>query len=186
MAMTNVYTGSNGTLTLADEATPEGQDAKAVQEAYELQTVGRLTRVEVRVRTDLEEFHECGRRHATSLHPGNVYISGQVSRAYVNGALLFLLLGRGASGNNIAEPYVQPTFNISLPLNDRAVPGNTATLELTGVKFANWNYLMPEDDFVLENLAFKALTISIVDKEAPAAGGEATAKTVTFPETSTA
>jgi hypothetical protein len=66
------------------------------------------------------------------------------------------------------------------------VPGNTATLELKGVKFANWHYLMPEEDFVLENLAFRALTISIVDKEAPAAGGEAAAKTVTFPETATA
>ena len=26
MAMTNVFTGSNGTLTLADEDTPEGKD----------------------------------------------------------------------------------------------------------------------------------------------------------------
>jgi hypothetical protein len=81
---------------------------------------------------------------------------------------------------------VQPTFNISLALNDPAVPGNTATLELTGVKFQNWAYVMPEEDFVLENLAFKALTISVVDKEAPAAGGEAVAKAVSFPETATA
>jgi len=176
MAMTNVYTGSNGTLTLADEDTPEGKAAKAVQDTYELQTVGRVTDVEVSVRTALEEFHEIGRRQPTSLHPGDVHISGKVGRAYMNGSLLFLLMGAGASPSNIAEPYVQPTFNMSITLNDPAVPGNSASLELKGVKFQNWSYLLPEEDFVMENLTFLALAIRVVDKEQPAGGGEAQAK----------
>jgi hypothetical protein len=180
MAMTNVFTGSNGALTLATEDTPEGKDAKAVLDTYELQTVGRLTDVVVYVRTDLEEFHEVGRRHPTSLHPGNVHIGGKARRAYVNGALLFLLLGRGASPSNIAEPYVQPAFGISLALNDPAAPGSSATLELKGVKFENWTYALPEQEVVLENITFKALTISVVDKEAPAGGGDAVAKAPTF------
>lgn len=96
MAMLNVYTGSNGVLTLADEDTPEGKDAKAVVDTYQIQTVGRVTGVEIFVQTDLEEYHEIGRRHATSLHPGNIHISGKITRAHINGALLFLLLGRGA------------------------------------------------------------------------------------------
>lgn len=182
MAMTNVFTGANGTLTLANEDTPEGQDAKAVTDTYELLTVGRVTGVEVRVNTDLEEFHEVGRRHPTSLHPGNIHISGKVDRAYVNGALLFLLLGRGAAPNNIAEPYVQPTFNMTVTLSDPAVPGNSAALELKGVKFENWAYTMPEDDFVVENATFKALAVRVVDKEAPAGGGDATAVAVGFAE----
>src|SRR5262245_10995963 len=110
MAMTNVFTGSNGTLTLAFEDTPEGQDAQAIIDTYQVQTVGRVTGVEVCVQTDLEEFHEIGRRHPTSLHPGNIHISGKIHRAHINGALLSLLLGRGAAPNNIAEPYVQPVF----------------------------------------------------------------------------
>ena len=61
-------------------------------------------------------------------------------------------------------------------LNDPAVPGNTAGLELKGVKFQNWSYAMPEDDFVMENLSCKALTISVVDMEAPPDGGEAVAQ----------
>lgn len=172
MAMTNVYTGANGTLTLANEDTPEGQDAKAVLDTYELTTVGRVTGVEVCVQTDLEAFHEIGRRHPTSLHPGNIWISGKVDRAYINGALLDLLLGRGAAPTQIAEPYVQPTFNMTVSLTDPAVPGTSAALELKGVKFQNWSYRMPEDDFVMENLAFQALTISVLDREAPAGGGE--------------
>lgn len=164
MAMTNVFTGANGTLTLAVEDTPEGKDAKAVTDTYELLTVGRVTGIEVRVDTDLEEFHEVGRRHPTSLHPGNIRISGKVDRAYVNGALVFLLLGRGAASTSVAEPYVQPTFNMTVALNDKAVPGNTASLELKGVKFRNWAYSMPEDDFVVENAAFKALALSVVDQ----------------------
>ena len=88
MALTNVYTGANGTLTLAFEDTPEGNDAKAVIDTYQITTVGRVANVEVCIQTDLEEFHEIGRRHATSLHPGNVHISGRVGRAYINGALV--------------------------------------------------------------------------------------------------
>jgi hypothetical protein len=181
MALTNLYTGSNGTLTLADEDTPEGREAKAIQDAYELQTVGRVTDVRVLVRTELTEFHEIGRRHAASLHHGNVHISGTVGRAYVNGALLFLLLGRGGSATAVPEPYALPTFNLTVTLTDPAIPGNSLTLELSGVKFEQWNYGLPESDFVMEDLTFKALTISVVDKEAPAGGGEPAAKTPAFP-----
>jgi hypothetical protein len=180
MAMTNVYTGSNGTLTLADEDTPEGKDAKQVMDTWELRTVGRVTGIEIAVRTDLEEFHEIGRRHATSLHPGNIHISGKVARAYVNGALLELLQGRGSGPTSIAEPYVQPTFNMTVTLNDPAVPGNSATLELKGVKFQNWGYSLPEEDFVMENATFKALEIHVVDKQAPAGGGEPVALAPSF------
>jgi hypothetical protein len=182
MAMTNVFTGSNGTLTLASEDTPEGADAGAIQEAYELQTVGRVTDVELYVRTDLEEFHEIGRRHSTSLHPGNIHISGRVGRAYVNGALLFLLLGRGADSSNRREPYVQPTFNVSLRLDDPAAPGSSATAELKGVKFENWALALPEQDFVMEDLRFKALTISVIDRPAAEGGGEPVAIAPAFPE----
>jgi hypothetical protein len=186
MAMTNVYTGSNGTLTLADENTPEGQDAKAILDLYELRTVGRVSNVEISIQTDLRSYHEIGRRHPTSLHPGDIAISGKVGRAYINGALLWLLLGRGASPNNIAEPYVQPTFNMTVSLNDPSVPGNTAGLELKGVKFQSWSYSLPEEDFVMENITFQALAIRVLDREAPAGGGEAVAKAAEFPESATA
>lgn len=176
MAMTNVYTGANGTLSLAIEDTPEGRDAQSILETYEIVTVGRVTGVEICVQTDLEAFHEIGRRHPTSLHPGNIWISGKVERAYINGALLDLLLGRGAAPTQIAEPYVQPTFNMSVALSDPAVPGTSATLELKGVKFQNWSYRMPEDEFVMENLNFQALTISVLDREAPPDGGEGVAQ----------
>lgn len=186
MAMTNVFTGSNGTLTLADEDTPEGKDAKAVLDLYELRTVGRVSNVEVCVQTDLTEYHEIGRRHPTSLHPSDIHISGKVGRAYINGALLFLLQGKGSAPTAVAEPYVQPTFNMTVSLNDPAVPGNTAGLELKGVKFQNWAYSLPEENFVMENVTFKALAIRVLDRQAPAGGGEAVATAPEFPETATA
>lgn len=182
MAGTNVYTGSNGTLTLANEDTPEGADAQLVTELYEVQTVGRVTGIQVAVATDLEEFHEIGRRHPTSLHPGNIHISGSVQRAYINGALLFLLLGRGASPTARPEPYVQPTFNMTVTLTDPAAPGNSGGLELRGVKFRDWSYALPEEDFVMENVSFRALTIRVLDREAPAGGGEGVAVAPTFPD----
>jgi hypothetical protein len=178
--------GANGTLTLADEDTPEGRDAKAVLDTYETRTVGRVTQVEICVQTDLQEYHEIGRRHPTSLHPGNIHISGKVGRAYMNGALLFLLQGQGSAPTAVPEPFVQPTFNMTVRLNDPAVPGNTVSLELKGVKFQNWSYSLPEDDFVMENVTFKALTIRVIDQQTPAGGGDAVASAPEFPAAATA
>jgi hypothetical protein len=169
MALTNVFTGSNGTLTLANDSTPEGNDSKAIMDVYTMQTVGRVTAVEIYVQTDLEEFHEIGSRQPISLNPGNIHISGKVGRAYVNGALLFLLLGRAANTTNLPEPHVQPAFNMVVQMSDAASPPNSAVLELQGVKFQNWAYLMPENDFVMENVTFKALAIRVADKEAGSA-----------------
>lgn len=171
MPLNSVFTGTNGVLTLAHEDSPEGKDASAVLTLYNIQAVGRVTNVKIYVRTDLEEFYEVGRRHPVSLNATNISIGGEVGHAYINGALLYLLLGRGASPNNVAEPYVQPTFNMSILLSDPEVPGNSVALELKGVKFHHWSYSLPEDDFVMENASFKALSIRVVDKEAAAGGG---------------
>lgn len=177
MAMTNVFTGASGTLILASAGgEPEREDAKVINDAYDITEVGRVTDVEVYVQTDLEEFHEIGRRHAASLHYGNIHISGKIGRAYINGALLWLLLGRGATPNVTTEPYVQPTFFMILVLNDPAVPGNRAILNLDGVKFQNWSYRLPEDDVVMEDITFKALRINVQDEE------EGTVKAPEFPE----
>lgn len=182
MSLTEVFTGAHGTLTLANEDTPEGRDAQAVIDTWEVQTIGRLTDVELRVDTALKEFYEVGRRHPVSLSPGDIAISGTVGRAYVNGALLMLLMGRGSAPSAQSEPYVQPSFNMTLSLKDMAHPGNTVSLEIGGVKFQNWHYTLPEDDFVVENLCFKALTIRALDREGgdDAAGGEAQPTTASF------
>jgi hypothetical protein len=175
MALTEVYTGAYGTLGIAAVDTPEGADAKAVLDGYAIQTVGRLTDVQVSVTTALKEFYEVGRRHPVSLSPGDIAIHGSIGRAYINGALLFLLLGRGASATAVAEPYVQPTFALSLAFTDPARPDEALTLEIGGVKFENWKFVLPEDEFVMENLCFRGLTIGVLDVGADNAG------TVTFP-----
>jgi len=166
MPNTNVFRGSDATLTLAIEDTPEGQAAKEVIDFYQLSPVGRATNVEVNVQTDLELFHEIGRRHPAALRPGNIAINGSIGRAYINGALLKLLLGKGALTAREAEPYPQPSFNLMLDLKDPAVPGTSSTLTVHGVKFEDWAYSLPEDDFVMESVTFKGLFITVDDKEA--------------------
>ena len=47
-----------------------------------------------------------------------------------------------------------------------ALPGNSSTVTIHGVKLDSWNYEMPEDDFVIEGATFKALWISAVDETA--------------------
>jgi hypothetical protein len=39
------------------------------------------------------------------------------------------------------------------------------------VKFQNWHYTLPEDEFVMENLCFKALTIRVLDRDGSGGDG---------------
>ena len=81
-----------------------------------------------------------------------------------------LLMGRGSAPTAFAEPYVQPAFTIKLGLADPAHPTNSLTLEIAGVRFENWRFSIPEDEFVVENLCFRALTIRVVDRDGGAGG----------------
>ncbi len=165
MANTNVYRGSDGAITLSVEQTEEGTKAQGIIDEYELTTVGRAINVEVTVTSELKPFHELGQRYPTELRPGNVNITGTIERAYINGALLKLLLGEAASSRP-AGTWVQPAFNIVLNLNNPAISGTSNTITIHGVKFQDWSYGIPEDDFVLEKAKFMALWVSVEDKTA--------------------
>lgn len=162
MANSSVFTGADGAITLAKVQGPEGDKADAVLSAYNLATVGRVQNVRVEVQTTVRAFHEIGQRYATELRPGNVAVRGTIGRAYINGAMLRLLLGEAADGRPAAS-WVQPSFNISLLLANAAVPTVTNTLTLHDVKLDSWVYAMPEDDFVLESIGFQALYVTVED-----------------------
>lgn len=179
MPMNNIFTGKTGliSLFLPGTATPESTDAQTVLNDYDpagggSPPIGRATNIKVYVQTDLEEFHQIGVRWPQVLQPGNVHIGGEIERAYMHGGVLSLLLGKGVSATN-AEPFVQPSFGIIVDLKDPAVPGNEAKLVLDGVKFENWSFSMPEDDFVMENVTFRAMTIHVIDSETPAGASAA-------------
>lgn len=168
MPNSNVFTGMDGSITIAvdDAESPEGQAANAVAEAFALSPIGRATNVSVQVHSELRPFHEVGQRYATELRPGNVNITGTMGRAHINGALLRLMLGDAAAGTRPAGAFVSPSFNLSLLLENPAKPGDTSALTVHGVKLDGWSYAMPEDDFVMEQVTFKALWISVQDATA--------------------
>ncbi len=174
MVNLKVFRGSDGQLEFAvSEETPEQKKAKEVGEAYSLSPVGRVTNVVVNVESDLKAFHELGQRYPTDLRPGNVNISGSCDRAYVNGALLRLLLGDAAISRP-AGTFLSPTFDLVLKLENPGVSTQgsaVSTLTVHGVKLENWNFAIPEDDFVMESVTFKALWISVNDVPAPGAAG---------------
>ncbi len=161
---TNVFTGSDATLTLATDNEPEGTAAKQIVDAFKLSPVGRATHVRICVETSLDEFHEVGQRHPAALQPSNIRIWGQVDRAYINGALIQLLLGAGALPARKKEPYLQPHFNLMLDMKDPARPENTSTLTVHGVRFEHWAHDLPEDTFVMESATFKGMFITVEDK----------------------
>ncbi len=161
----NVYRGSDGTISLATEAGPEGDKAAEISEAYALTPVGRVTGVTVEVKSDLKPFHELGQRLATEMRPGNVNVYGSIERAFINGALLKLLMG-DAADSRPAGTFLSPSFNLSLRLENPGLPSNTATLTVVGVKFESWSYNLPEDDFVMEQVTFRALWVKVEETSA--------------------
>jgi hypothetical protein len=158
----NVYRGSDGSISLATETGPEGERAAAIAETYSLTPIGRVTGVTVQVTNELKPFHELGQRIATEMRPGNVQVEGTIERAFINGALLKLMLGEAADSRP-AGTFVSPSFNLSLRLENPALPGASATVTVMGVKIENWTYTLPEDDFVMERLRFRALWVKVED-----------------------
>lgn len=161
----NVYRGSDGTISLAVETGPEGELAGALNDEYGLTPVGRVTGVTVNVTSDVQPFHELGQRFATELRPGNINVDGTIDRAHVNGALLKLMLGEGANARP-AGSFSSPSFNLNLRLENPSVPGNTSTVTVMGVKLNSWAYSLPEDDFVMESVGFRALWVKVEDSTA--------------------
>jgi hypothetical protein len=168
MPNSHVFTGLDGAITVAVETGVEGDAAKAVNDTFGLTPIGRATGVSVEVTSDIRPFHEMGQRYATELRSGNVWIEGTIGRAHVNGALLKLMLGDGAAGQRPGASFVSPTFNLSLRMENSAFPGNASTVSVHGVKLDRWSFNMPEDDFVMEQVGFKALWIGVEDAEASA------------------
>jgi hypothetical protein len=165
-ANTHVFTGADGSLLLAPDGDgPEGAAADSVITANDLIQVGRVTGVTVEIASAIRPFHEIGQRYATELRSGNVSIRGRFDRAFLNGALLSLLLGE-AAGQRPGRSWPQPSFNISLLSENAARPGTRSTVTLHGVKIEQWNLAMPEDDFVMEGATFQALYATVADEQA--------------------
>ncbi|MEJ2200344.1 MAG: hypothetical protein P8X63_04925, partial [Desulfuromonadaceae bacterium] len=69
-----------------------------------------------------------------------------------------------AADGRPSNSWAQPSFNITLMAENAAVPGIRSTITLHGVKVDQWNYNMPEDDFVLESATFQALFLTVADE----------------------
>jgi hypothetical protein len=163
MPNTNVFRGSDATLVLAvdDSTTVEGGLADALITEYGFSNlVGRLTNVQIRLENEVRPYHEIGKRFATELRPGNLNVFGSADRAHINGALLRLLLGEGATSPPPTQSIPQPVFNMVVSLKNPAVPSVITKVIVFGVKFESWNFTLPEDDFVMEAVTFRAMRIS--------------------------
>jgi hypothetical protein len=163
MANVSVYTGSDGSITLSVPQGAEGDAANKVLTAFDTVSVGRVQQVQIRVISEIKAFNEIGQRYATELRPGNVSISGTIGRAYINGAMLKLCLG-DAGDARPASSWVQPAFNVTVLVQNPALPDARSTLTLHDVKIENWAFDMPEEDFVLESLDFQALFLTVADE----------------------
>ena len=165
MANTNVYTGADGSIALSTGSDTEGTAAQAIIDSNDLLVIGRAQGVTIEVTSQVRAFHEIGQRYASELRPGNVTVRGTIKRAYLNGALLRLLLGEAADARPRAS-WAQPSFNITVLSENASTPGVRTNITLHGVKLEHWNYAMPEDDFIMESANFQALFLTVGDEGA--------------------
>jgi hypothetical protein len=163
MANTSVFTGADGSITLSVPEGVEGERAQDVITAYDLINVGRVQDVTVEVVADIRPFHEIGSRYASQLRPGNIRVTGAIGRAYVNGAMLRLLLGEAFEAAPSAS-WPQPAFNITLQVQNPASADVRSSITLHDVKLERWTYQMPEDDFVLDRVGFQARYLTVADQ----------------------
>jgi hypothetical protein len=163
MPNTSVFTGADGSLTLSTPQGTEGEAAQGIIDTYQTVSVGRVQDVKVHVHAELRAFHEIGQRYATELRPGNVSVSGTIGRAYINGAMLSLLLGEAATARPGAS-WAQPAFNITLLLTNPARPDVRSTVTIHDAKIDSWVGQLPEDDFTMESVSFQALYLTVEDE----------------------
>ncbi len=135
--------------------------------------VARLTNVKVTVTSRIKPFHEIGRRLAAEIRPGNIDVSGFVERAYINGALLNLLMGDYCTNTSPTDTDLQPSFIMQLEMKNPAQSSpSTNFIYILGVRFESWNYQLPEDNFIMESLCFKAINVYHCEgTELPLVGG---------------
>jgi hypothetical protein len=162
MFNTGTFYGTDGILTVSD---PDGFEADAFAAYFgEGGVVGRVTNVSLSVTIDLKTFHELGSHAPKEIRAGNISIGGTVDRAFINGALLKLMLGQYAQNEETAA-FKIPSFNMKVSLDNLKPEGDAGNGVLTvyGVIFNSWQFNLPENDFVLENLSFKGKRITTED-----------------------
>jgi hypothetical protein len=163
MPNTSVFTGADGSITLSVPQGLEGESAQEVLDTFEMINVGRVQNVKVEVYSEVRAFNEIGHRYATQLRPGNVTIRGTIGRAYINGAMLRLLLGEAADSRPAAS-WAQPSFNITLLAQNAAAPDVNNTVTIHDAKIDSWVGDWPEDDFLMESINFQALYLTVADE----------------------
>ena len=166
MINTDTYFGTDGVLTLSD---PVGLPGETFTGYFgESGTVGRLKNVTLQVTMAIKPFYELGSRAPKELRAGNIAIGGSVERAFINGALLKMMLGEYAE-NQESTGFLIPSFNMKLTLDNMRIDGEegNSILAVYGVIFSSWQFDLPEDDFVLEKLHFQAHRLAVEDKPLP-------------------
>lgn len=164
MFNTHTFFGTDGSLVVSDQ---NGLDASLFTKYFgENGAVGMVMGVTVSVTTEIKAHYVVGSRAPKELRSGNIAIAGTVDRAYINGAMLKLMIGKYADSEE-APGFVIPTFNMKLILDNlmpAGDPGNSI-INLYGVMFDSWQVALPEDEFMLEHLSFKARRIAITDND---------------------
>jgi len=112
--------------------------------------VGRASSLTLEVATGLDPFYELGSRKPAELVEGNEEITGTLTRAVIDTSLLAYASTSGQTSEKL------PYFNIKFVSQ---ITGNP-TVWCYCCKAETWSPDLPQDDFITEDLDFRALYLS--------------------------
>lgn len=125
----------------------KGWNAKIYQDGTE---IGYCDSVSVDVATGLEPYYEIGSRQPKALVAGNEEITGSMSRAWIDTAMLALL-----SSGNMELTQFDLTFQAGSG-------GDAMYVYLYDCKFETGTVDIPQDGFLTQDFDFRALSIGFV------------------------
>ena len=156
---TDVYTGADGAIVLSAPEGLEGDAAKAVLTEHDLSSSAACRTCASRCTPRSDPTTKSGSATPRSCGPATSRSAARSAAPTSTARCLSLLLGEARSGRPAAS-WVQPAFNVTVRIAN-ASNGAVNTLTLHDVKIDNWVYNLPEDEFVMEQVGFQALFITV-------------------------
>jgi len=141
-----IYKGWNAKILIC----PKFGESAACSVIGDWEEVGCSESVSVDITANLESYYCIGNKEAYAVIPGNLEITGSISKAWIDEFLLQLLIG--------AHPGGLQTFNLIFRAGTDA---NAPWIKLTNCRLESGTLDIPQDGWLMEDYDFRAESISV-------------------------
>lgn len=144
--MATVYKGWNAKILIC----PKLGESAACSIVADWEEIGCCESVSVDITANLESYYYIGNKTPYAIIPGNLEITGSLSKAWVHVKLLQILIG--------AHPGGLTSFNLIFRAGEDA---SAPWIKLTGCRLESGTIDIPQDGWLMEDYDFRAESIEV-------------------------